>query len=196
MKKPRPSRPQHSPGQLRIIGGQWRSRKLAVAAVDGLRPSADRVRETLFNWLAPDISGARCLDLFAGSGALSFEALSRGAASAQMIELSPLACQQLRDNISLLQAAGATLFNGSATDWLRQSRPAQPFHIVFIDPPFHRGLAQQCIAQLADSALLTSGSKIYLETGDDEVIEQLPANWQLWREKRAGRVCFRLFQCL
>ena len=122
-------------GRLRIVAGNWRSRLLDIADVEGLRPTSERIRETLFNWLAPHIHGARCLDLFAGTGALGLEALSRGAASAVFVERDAVAEQRLRNNVDLLGADNAEIVSGDARDFLR-SDSAGPFNIVFLDPPF------------------------------------------------------------
>ncbi len=179
-------------GQLRIIGGQWRGRKLQFPSVDGLRPSPDRVRETLFNWLAPGIQGARCLDLFAGSGALGIEALSRGAATTQLVELSPTAAEALRNNLQLLGASQGKVINCSAEQWLLNNSEAEPFDIIFLDPPFDTPLMNQCLAQLSDSKLLAPRGWLYLETAKNESLPALPEGWRLHREKTAGQVCYRL----
>ncbi len=178
--------------QLRIIGGQWRGRKLAFTPEEGLRPTADRVRETLFNWLAADIHGARCLDLFAGSGALGLEALSRGAAFCDFVESSSRACRQIQSHLALLDATerghcsttGAELF-------LRNAQ--QPYDIVFLDPPFGRDLLAPACAGLVTGGLLASGALVYIETGNSEALPDLPANWVQHRDKRAGAVSYRLF---
>ena len=122
-------------GRLRIVAGNWRSRLLEIAHVEGLRPTSERIRETLFNWLAPQIHGAHCLDLYAGTGALGLEALSRGAASAVFVEVSRVAAQQLRINIDLLKAEKATVLQQDALEYL-YSKPDEKFDIVFLDPPF------------------------------------------------------------
>src|SRR5210317_1361034 len=127
-KKPRP-------GRLRIVAGKWRSRLLDIADVPGLRPTSERIRETLFNWLAPSIQGARCLDLFAGTGALGFEALSRGATLVIFVENSRRAARAIEKSAQILDAAGAVVHRGDANDYLRDAAPAS-FDIVFLDPPF------------------------------------------------------------
>lgn len=181
--------------QLRIIGGLWRGRKLSFPDVEGLRPTGDRIRETLFNWLAPDIRGARCLDLFAGSGALGLEALSRGASTSLLIERHGGAATQLRANLQLLQAEGGAVVNADALTWLTTHTPASPhgpFDVVFIDPPFQQDLWQKVIDQLEQQAWLAEGAAIYIESGvDDHYLP--PASWRLHRDKTAGRVHYRLF---
>ena len=126
-KKPRP-------GRLRIVAGKWRSRLLDIADVPGLRPTSERIRETLFNWLAPSIQGARCLDLFAGTGALGFEALSRGSTSVVFVENSRRAARAIEKSTKILDATGAVVHQGDAADYVRTAAPAS-FDIVFLDPP-------------------------------------------------------------
>ncbi|HEX7762206.1 MAG TPA: 16S rRNA (guanine(966)-N(2))-methyltransferase RsmD [Cellvibrio sp.] len=181
--------------QLRIIGGQWRGRKLSFPDVDGLRPTGDRIRETLFNWIAPDIHGANCLDLFAGSGALGLEALSRGAASSLLIERDGRAAAQLKSNLDLLKADGGKVLQMDALDYLQRSATELPnamFDVVFIDPPFQLNLWQVVIDQLEQRQLLREGAAIYIESGlNDHYLP--PANWRLHRDKTSGSVHYRLF---
>lgn len=180
---------------LRIIGGEWRSRKLAFPAVEGLRPTPDRVRETLFNWLQSVTPAARCLDLFSGSGALSFEALSRGAASATLVDASSQVCRSLRSNLQSLKAQNAEVIESNALTWLE----AQPkdmsarFDLVFLDPPFRKGLLQPIAELLESRNLLAENAYIYVETERELGTPQLPSNWQLHREKHAGQVSYRLY---
>ena len=176
--------------QLRIIGGQWRSRRLAFPDLPGLRPTPDRVRETLFNWLAPVLLGARCLDLFAGSGALGMEALSRGAAETVFVEHHPLAVRTLRENLARLDAQGARVDPAEALAWLRQ--PGTPFEIAFLDPPFGEGLLEPACALLEQGGWLTANAWIYLEAEANQPAPVLPADWMLHREKIAGTVAYRL----
>lgn len=178
--------------QLRIIGGVWRGRKLSFPDVDGLRPTGDRIRETLFNWLAPDIQGAHCLDLFAGSGALGLEALSRGAESSWLLEKSHIAAQQLNSNLQLLQATNGKVEQVDSLAWLSRQPPVQRFDIVFIDPPFALDLWDKIAATLEAGNWLSDAAIIYLEAPRDALL-QLPANWQLHRDKQAGQVSFRLY---
>ncbi len=195
MKSPRPST-KHSlvnaSGQLRIIGGSWRGRKLSFPAVDGLRPTGDRVRETLFNWLAPEIQGARCLDVFAGSGALGVEALSRGAEEVLMLERDAKAAARLRINLEMLNAENGKVILGDALHFLQQGNSNAPYHIVFIDPPFQLQLWQRVIDVLEAGNWLANDATIYIESGRESVY-QTPINWQLHREKHAGNVSYRLF---
>jgi 16S rRNA (guanine966-N2)-methyltransferase len=178
--------------QLRIIGGQWRGRKLAFTPEQGLRPTTDRVRETLFNWLAPEIHGARCLDLFTGSGALGLEALSRGAACCDFVDTSPAVLKQVRGHLSTLAASSiAACHQRPALQYL-ETAPG-PWDIAFIDPPFGENLVSPSCGLLEERKLLATGALVYIETGANEGLLQLPDGWQLHREKRAGGVCYRLF---
>jgi len=184
----KPRRP--STQALRVIGGQWRSRRLEFPDLPGLRPTSDRVRETLFNWLAPVLPGARCLDLFAGSGALGVEALSRGAAGVVFVERHPLAARVLRDNLSRLSAGNARVDQAEALVWLRS--PGTPFEIVLLDPPFGEGLLEPACALLEQGGWLAASAWIYLEAAADQPPPQLPAHWTVYREKTAGAVTYRL----
>ncbi len=194
MPKPtKKSPPAQPPSQLRVIGGQWRGRKLAFPALPGLRPSPDRVRETLFNWLQLQIAGSRCLDLFAGSGALGLEALSRGAAHCTFVDSQPVAIRCIGEHLKTLRCdAGVTLCR-SATEALRTA-PAQPFDIVFLDPPFRQQLLGPCCELLEANGWLAGNALIYIEAGADEALPPLPASWTLHRDKRAGQVAYRLLR--
>jgi 16S rRNA (guanine966-N2)-methyltransferase len=183
-------------GQMRIIGGQWRGRKLPIVTAQGLRPTGDRIRETLFNWLAPDLPGARCLDLFAGSGALGLEALSRGAHEVTLVELNPEAAQQLRDNLAMLgrnnpQDLQARVIQADSLQWL-ETQPPTPYDVLFIDPPFGADLWSTSIDALEQTGWLSHQAAIYLESPADTLIT-VPKDWDLHREKRAGEVCYRLY---
>lgn len=182
--------------QLRIIGGEWRGRKLNFPEVEGLRPTPDRVRETLFNWLALYIPGGRCLDLFSGSGALGFEALSRGASHVTMIDNSSMVIRQLRQNIQDLKTQSAELITGSALDWLekRSDDLEAQFDVVFIDPPFRQELAEQCCLLLEQKSMLADHAMIYVETEKELTNPMVPDNWELYREKTAGQVTYRLYK--
>ena len=195
MKKPQrdPEGSTRTRNQLRIIGGRWRGRKLAFPSLEGLRPTPDRVRETLFNWLAPDLPGAHCLDLFAGSGALGLEALSRGAASVTFIDSAGAATRQLQLNLEVLGCKDARVIQQPASDWLATARD-DPYDVVFLDPPFGMGLAEPAIALLDQHQLLSPGGMVYLETGSEELPPRVPPNWFCHREKQAGRVCYRLYK--
>ena len=178
-------------GRLRIVAGNWRSRLLDVADVEGLRPTSERVRETLFNWLTPRIHGARCLDLFAGTGALGLEALSRGAHSAVFVERSSVAVRQLRKNIDILDAKGARVVHMSASDFLRNERNG-PFDVVFLDPPFAKDLLSETCRLLADGGLLTEAAVVYLELARDQDMPTLPEGWQVSKDRTAGKVRYAL----
>jgi len=182
--------PQAAAGQIRIIGGQWRGRKLPVPNSPGLRPTTDRVRETLFNWLAPVIQGARCLDCFAGSGALGLEALSRYAGSVTLLEFERPVAQQLEKNLALLQGKG-NVVNTNALSWL--AGKAQPFDVVFLDPPFRKGLLAETVTLLEQQGWLADEAWIYVEAEAESAATDVPANWQLHREKVAGQVAYRLY---
>jgi 16S rRNA (guanine966-N2)-methyltransferase len=176
---------------VRIVGGRWRGRRIAFPDSDGLRPTPDRVRETLFNWLQAVVPGARCLDLFAGSGALGFEALSRGATAAMFIERHLHIGQQLRATATSLAATGARIVVADAIDWLRTS-PAQPFDVVFLDPPYASGVLTQVCELLNAKAWLAAEASIYLEAPADVPMSFLPATWRILRSKRAGQVGYHL----
>jgi 16S rRNA (guanine966-N2)-methyltransferase len=182
--------PARLPQTLRIIGGEWRGRKLSFPALPGLRPTPDRVRETLFNWLAPIIHGAHCLDLFAGSGALGLEALSRGAADVVMVDEARAVIQQLRAHIALLKTTQATLYQLSIPSAL--PTPAHPFDIVFLDPPFHKNLLAPCCDWLEAQTWLAPNATIYLEAEADLKTLSLPNNLKLLHDKRAGQVRYCL----
>lgn len=177
---------------LRIIGGQWRGRKLSFPAIEGLRPTGDRIRETLFNWLAPDIQGARCLDVFAGSGALGLEALSRGASVGLLCERNPQAANQLRAHVERLHAVNAEVKQGDSLAYLHLGNPDTPYDVVFIDPPFALDLWQATIDALEAGQWLADTACIYIEA-DQAAAYAVPAHWQLHRDKRAGHVNYRLF---
>ncbi|MDR2225918.1 16S rRNA (guanine(966)-N(2))-methyltransferase [Providencia rettgeri] len=185
-------KPQSAPlGQIRIIGGKWRGRKLPVRDSEGLRPTTDRIKETLFNWLMPVIRDARCLDCFAGSGSLGFEALSRFAQNVTFIELDKQNAQLLTENKARLQADDATVITNSSLTVLSQQ--GAPFDVVFIDPPFRKGLLNETIQLLEKNQWLADESWIYVESEAESPLTDLPANWQLHREKIAGQVAYRLF---
>ncbi|HPE58906.1 MAG TPA: 16S rRNA (guanine(966)-N(2))-methyltransferase RsmD [Thiolinea sp.] len=193
-KQPKPYlKPGKGGGQLRIIGGQWRSRRLPVASVPGLRPTPDRVRETLFNWLQNRIAGARCLDLFAGSGALGFEALSRGAAHVTLIEQHPAAFRQLQANARTLQAQGLTLLQRDALHWLLHDG-TPPFDLIFLDPPFHRGLLEQVLERIQAHGLLTPNGMIYLEHEAGLALDPQQRGFEWHRQTHAGQVVSGLWQ--
>ena len=187
----RTGKPTARQSTLRIIGGQWRGRKLAFTPAEGLRPTTDRVRETLFNWLAPLIHEARCLDLFAGSGALGLEALSRGAACCDFVDTSAEALRQIQRHLEALQATGRGRCHGiPALRYLQKEHAI--YDIVFIDPPFGRGMVDPACALLAERGWVSAGGMIYVETAAREPL-RVPGQWQPHREKVAGEVAYRLF---
>lgn len=180
-------------GQLRIIGGEWGSRKLSFPDGPGLRPTPDRVRETLFNWLAPYIIGARVLDLFSGSGALYLEALSRGAKAGLALDNNPAAIASLRQNLALLQCENGQVQQSDALRHLETS-PAEVFDVVFLDPPFHQDLLVNACTLLENNAWLSERAWIYTESETPPSTTGLPGNWRLHREKKAGQVHYALWQ--
>lgn len=194
MKKRGKSNAKVATSTLRIIGGQWRSRRLNFPAIDGLRPTTDRLRETLFNWLAPAIYGANCLDLFAGSGALGLEALSRGAQHATFIDLSSQATNALRQNLDTLQCANATVYQDSADQWLQHNH--DKYDVIFLDPPFRKSLLQTCVTRIDQASMLNEGAFIYLEMESELNQIDIPENWQVQKEKMVGQVRCLLLQNL
>ncbi len=180
---------------MRIIGGRHRGRRLTFPDLPGLRPTGDRIRETLFNWLQPMLPGARCLDLFAGSGALGLEAASRGAGEVLLLDRAPQVVRQLREHIATLGLGQARVEQAHALEWLQSAPPGCAFDIVFLDPPFDAGLLEPCCRQLASSGLLAENARVYLET---DVVESLPffsQQWQVLHQKRSGQVAYALLAC-
>lgn len=182
-----------SRGRLRIIGGQFRGRRLPVLDQSGLRPTGDRTRETLFNWLSPILAGSRCLDCFAGAGGLGFEAASRGASHVVMIERGTVAARQLQQNAALLQADAVSVITADALGWLGD-QPVQPFDIVFLDPPFTLGLLSPACDLLQKRGWVAAGSVVYLEVDAREGFPPLPTGWTLTHDKRAGHVRYGLVE--
>ena len=181
------------PGRLRIVAGIWRSRLLDIADVPGLRPTSERIRETLFNWLQPHLEGARCLDLFAGTGALGLEALSRGAVSAVFVEASPAAVATLRRNVAALNATGADVRHCDALEFLA-SDDGPAFDIVFLDPPFAADNAHDLCRLLAGSSKVAAGAMVYLEEDRNRPKAELPGGWQELKTKNAGNVRYSLYR--
>jgi len=187
---------------LRIIGGEWRGRKIPFATVIGLRPTQDRVRETLFNWLSGPVVGARCLDLFAGTGALGLEALSRGAKHVTFVDLSNIATTSLKDNLKQLPLAGdqTTLVEQkSSFDWLKNYQATEAFaeqggqyQVVFLDPPFALALVPDILKALLTGNCLAHGAMIYVEQAQPLAELDLPSPWKLHRSKKAGQVYYGL----
>jgi len=179
-------------GSIRIIAGIHRGRKLPVLMSEGLRPTTDRIKETVFNWLMPYLHGSRCLDCFAGAGSLGFEALSRGAAQLTFIELDKKAAQQLSSNKVMLKAENVTIEQTNILRYL-ENTTATPLDIVFIDPPFRKGLVEQT-ASLLTQGWLAPQALIYIEMESELSNIDLPLQWQLLKEKVSGQVAYRLYQ--
>ncbi len=176
-------------GEVRIIGGEWRGRRIAVPAATGLRPTGDRVRETLFNWLAPRLPGAKCLDLFAGTGVLGLEALSRGAGEVVFVERQRDVALALEANLERLGARAGTVVGADARRFLDGS--PRPFDVVFLDPPFGEfDLGELC--KLLAAGWLCDGARVYLEMPEKAAVPALPPPWQCLREKTAGQVRYAL----
>jgi 16S rRNA (guanine966-N2)-methyltransferase len=180
-------------GQLRIIAGQWRSRQFNFPMAAGLRPTPNRVRETLFNWLAPYIEGAKVLDLFAGSGALFLEALSRGAGSALALDLNPAAINSLRGHLQTLNCDNGQLQQIDALAYLQQPAAA-PFDLAFLDPPFSQNLLLPACTLLEQNGWLAPNAWVYTESENAPSSLGMPSNWRLHREQKAGQVHYALWQ--
>lgn len=178
-------------GSIRIIAGKHRGRKLPVVMADGLRPTTDRVKETVFNWLMPYIQDAKCLDCFAGSGSLGFEAISRGAKEVILLELNKQAAKQLVQNKLLLKEENVLIEQTNTLEYLQTN--ISPFDLIFLDPPFHKNLAEQC-ATLLNNGWLANNALVYVEMETNDNSQQLPTNWSLLKEKIAGQVSYRLYQ--
>ena len=178
--------------QFRIIAGKWRSRKVSFPGdVASLRPTPDRVRETLFNWLQQKIDGAHCLDLYAGSGALGLEACSRNAGSVVALDSDSGVMKSLSENCQLLDCTNMNLITADAIHWLGQEKQGKyQFDIVFLDPPFGKNLIADCCALLEAGSFLSPGAIIYLESEKSLNDYILPDNWQLFKNKKAGQVYF------
>lgn len=181
--------------QVRIIGGQWRSRKLTVPDAPGLRPTPDRVRETLFNWLAPYIQGARVLDAFAGSGALFLEALSRGASTGLALDLHAQAIHNLRSNLALLNCDNAQALQVNSLEYLSHNATSG-FDIVLLDPPFHQDLLIQTCQLLDSQQWLNDRAWVYTESEQSPSSLGVSSTWRLHREKHTGQVHYALWQKL
>ena len=177
-------------GRLRIVAGKWRSRLLPVAEEPGLRPTSARIRETLFNWLASTIEGSRCLDLFAGTGALGFEVLSRGAREVVFVENSARAAAALKESVKVLEATGARIHQADAIRYLK--REPEPFDIVFLDPPFADDLLEDLCRLLSEGNWLADGARVYLEQDRERPLPALPDGWTIINDKTAGQVRYAL----
>jgi 16S rRNA (guanine966-N2)-methyltransferase len=178
-------------GRLRIVAGKWRSRLLDIADVPGLRPTSERIRETLFNWLAPWIEGARCLDLFAGTGALGLEALSRGARSAVFVEQAALAATTLKANAESLGAEGVIIRQMDALQYLRDTTDG-PFDVVFLDPPFATDLNEELCRLLEERKMLSNNALVYIEQDRSKPSPAIPARWHEMKNKTAANVRYML----
>ena len=180
--------------RVRIIGGDWRGRRLQVADVPSLRPSGDRCRETLFNWLQPWVAAADCVDLFAGTGALGFEAASRGAASVLMVEKHALAQEVLRESVEQLQAEQVTLHSGGAMS-LIEELAENSLDLVFVDPPFDSNLGGTVLERLDKQGCVRRGGFIYVESPASLQLTP-PEGWSVWRDQQMGEVRMQLFRRL
>jgi 16S rRNA (guanine966-N2)-methyltransferase len=178
--------------KLRIIGGDWRSRQISFADAPGLRPTPARVRETLFNWLQYEIVGKQCLDLYAGSGALGFEAASRRARLVVQVENNIQACRCLKDNVQTLSAEQVKIVQSDVSRYL--TGDAHPFDVVFLDPPFGLNLVVQTCQQLEENGWLAKHAKIYVETERNFDFLGMPENWRQLKSKSAGEVGYHLFE--
>lgn len=174
-------------GQLRIVGGAWRSRRIGFAAAAGVRPTSDRIRETLFNWLRDVVPGARCLDLYAGSGALGFEALSRGAERVTFVDQDLRVIQQLQASAQALGAQDAEIVWMEAMEYLAGC-PSGPFDVVFLDPPFRDDVLGECCRRLEHFHLLAPAAWIYLETQRQRPLPVLPRNWRMIHQTATAQV--------
>lgn len=175
--------------RFRVIGGEWRGRRLPFPAGRDIRPTPDRVRETLFNWLQARVVGARCIDLFAGSGALGIEALSRGAAEVVFVERDAGAARMIREHVAMLQATGH-VHCANAFDFLRGNNDT--FDIAFLDPPFGEALLRPAMLALLEHGALGKSPLVYMEAASGELAEGLPKDWKLWRNGKAGQVEYGL----
>lgn len=180
----------NAPQQVRIIGGVWRGSKLPVMMRDGLRPTASRTRETLFNWLQSTIQGSHCLDLFAGSGVLGFEAVSRGAAHADLIEIDRQVVDSLQQQAARLHARQVNIIHQEAQKFISQTD--QRYDVVFIDPPFHEIDLVKLLTQLQGSQILKADAKIYIEAPRQCLPNELPTQWVWQRQSKAGEVEYGL----
>ena len=180
-------------GFIRLISGKWRGKKLPVKDKEGLRPTTDRTKETLFNWLMHDVRDANCLDCFSGSGSLAFEALSRFANKALLLERDKQVAEQLKENLTTLKADNGIVIETNSIDYLQQTANQQ-FDIIFIDPPFNKGLVEPCCEALENNNYLMPKALIYIETEIQLAKLNLPHNWQLLKEKKTGQVNYQLYQ--
>jgi 16S rRNA (guanine966-N2)-methyltransferase len=181
------------PGTVRIIAGQWRGRRLPVPDIEGLRPSGDRCRETLFSWLQPHLRGARVADLFAGTGALGLEAVSRGAAHAVLVEKSRPVAAILRQSIEKLGAGQVSVAEADALTWVANQAVAS-IDLLFVDPPFASALAEIAVQGVAAAGIVAPGGWIYLESSQSDPLITPGSGWEMAREKSLGDVRMQLFR--
>ncbi|MBT4836697.1 MAG: 16S rRNA (guanine(966)-N(2))-methyltransferase RsmD [Methylococcales bacterium] len=177
--------------QVNIIGGEYRGRLLSVSNVDGLRPTTNRIRETVFNWLQPMIVGSTCLDLFAGSGALGIEAVSRGAKYADLIDVSRVAVKNLKQNLDKLKISNVELFNESAFNWIKNNK--KTYDIIFLDPPFELNCLDEISHLLCVNKCLKENTIIYMEYNHARHLSQIPDGWSLLKNKKTGQVAYSLY---
>ncbi|WP_225639473.1 16S rRNA (guanine(966)-N(2))-methyltransferase RsmD [Candidatus Profftia sp. (ex Adelges kitamiensis)] len=178
--------------KIRIISGLWHGRKISIPSIPGLRPTTDRIRETLFNWLTPVIYNARCLDCFSGSGVLGLEAISRQASHATLLEYNSIVAAQLKKNVALINTDKVIVQNIDTLQWLLY--PSHPYKIVFLDPPFRKNLLDKTINLLENNGWLSDNSYIYVETEVDNTTVEFPINWSVHRKKVAGQVSYSLYK--
>lgn len=180
---------------VRIIAGEFRSRKLAFPGLDGLRPTADRTRETLFNWLQDNIQGESCLDMFSGSGALGFEALSRGARQVDFVEKNTMAANCIKRNLEQLNIVNGRLYCDDAFHWLQaQQKDGPRYGVVFLDPPFHDDFIAAICSKLQASGLLKKSCLLYVESGNIAELEKIPSTWKLLKRKKTGTGSYNLYE--
>lgn len=180
------------PRELRVIGGDWRSRRIRFADAPGLRPTMDRVRETVFNWLQWDVEGKLILDCFAGSGALGYEALSRGAKEVTFIELNAKAASCIRESLQSLDASNTQVWQADALVWLAQQESLEQYDVVFLDPPFGQALLAPAVELIA--AKVKPGCLIYVEVETKADLTCIPANWLENKRKDGKEFSFMLFE--
>lgn len=178
---------------IRIIAGTHRSRKVAFPDKAQIRPTGDRIRETLFNWIQQEVAGALCLDLFAGSGALGIEALSRSAGQAIFVETDPIIAAALSNNLKELQLDNSMVYQQDAQQWIESNSGSDKFNIVFLDPPFDSELLGKVTIALERSSILANQCLIYVEQAAPVSSDQIPSTWKLIKEKKAGNVFFYLY---
>ena len=180
-------------GKIRIIAGDWRGRRLQVMEQQGLRPTPDRVRETLFNWLMPYLPGANCIDVCAGTGVLSFESLSRGANSVLMLEKDKIVADKLQEMNTVLHAK-AEIYNANALSYLQQTT-AKQYDIAFVDPPYDLQLHEKIFTALQEKGWLAEHALVYTEKSRNQEFN-VPDNWQLYKQGKAGQVDYFLYECI